>query len=107
MEQTRALGKVGGFMLKTTLTDAKPKGLGMQAANSTALDGFTNIPWQIKSLYGMAATHSIRGFHRGPYITAAGFVGVSIGSSLVLPASAFLAACAYSSQTFQSRALMS
>ena len=66
----------------------------MQAANSTALDGFTNIPWQIKSLYGICSdTLPIRGFHRGPYITAAGFVGVSSWLLLgILPASAFLAA---------------
>ena len=84
----------GFFAEQYFLTDDPPKGLGMQPENFTALDGFTNVPWQVKSLYGICSdTMPISGFHRGPYITAAGFAGLLSWSAIgILPASAFLAA---------------
>ena len=41
------------------------------------VDGFTNIPWQIKALWGLLSdTVPINGYHRRPYILFAGCIGV-------------------------------
>ncbi|KAJ8606091.1 hypothetical protein CTAYLR_005189 [Chrysophaeum taylorii] len=61
--------------------------VGSSAARYTQIDGFTNIPWQIKAIYGMVSdTFPIRGMRRSPYMGLAGVCGIASALGLwVLP----------------------
>ena len=49
----------------------------------TRIDGFADIPWQIKALYGMLSdTVALCGYKRTPYILIASFLGVVSGVAL-------------------------
>mmetsp|Transcript_9633 Transcript_9633/g.39271 ORF Transcript_9633/g.39271 Transcript_9633/m.39271 type:complete len:721 (-) Transcript_9633:977-3139(-) len=52
--------------------------LGVSAARYTQYDGFANIPWQIKAIYGMASDSfsCCGGLKRTPYMVVAGVLGV-------------------------------
>ena len=51
-------------------------GLHLDADRYAEVDGFTNVPWQIKSIYGILSdTLAIKGFHRSPYILVAAMSG--------------------------------
>lgn len=52
-------------------------GLGLDADRYAEVDGFTNIPWQIKSIYGILSdTLPIGTMHRSPYILIAATSGI-------------------------------
>lgn len=60
----------------------------VNASRYSQIDGFTNIPWQIKAIYGMISdSYSIGGRRRTPYMIVAGFcgVGASLGLWLIPP----------------------
>lgn len=63
-------------------------------ARFTQIEGFTNIPWQIKALYGMVSDNfAICGAKRTPYMIIAGIFGVLSATGLwILPPSPHLAA---------------
>ena len=52
--------------------------LGLSAARASQLDGFSNIPWQIKAVYGMASDSYALwgGLRKAPYMVCAGVGGV-------------------------------
>ena len=51
-------------------------GLHLDADRYAEVDGFTNVPWQIKSIYGILSdTLPIQGYHRSPYIFVAALSG--------------------------------
>lgn len=70
--------------------------VGIDASQLGQLTGFTMVPWQLKSLFGLLSdTVAINGLHRSPYIFIAGTVGVASALFLVgLPASAMTPALA-------------
>mmetsp|Transcript_118 Transcript_118/g.430 ORF Transcript_118/g.430 Transcript_118/m.430 type:complete len:270 (-) Transcript_118:6-815(-) len=56
---------------------------GLSAARYTQIDGFSNIPWQVKALYGMLSdTFPLCGLRRTPYMVLASVVGVVSGVTL-------------------------
>ena len=66
-------------------SDVPPKGLGLQPDRVASIDGFANVPWQIKSVYGIVSdTFPINDFHRKPYIVGAGFLGMASWTALWL-----------------------
>jgi len=74
-----------GVATEYFLSDLPPKGLGVQPSKMTSIDGFANIPWQVKSLYGIASdTFPVGGLHRSPYIIFSAAVGVFSWSFLWL-----------------------
>ncbi|GBG33520.1 Folate-biopterin transporter 1, chloroplastic [Hondaea fermentalgiana] len=65
------------------LSDEPPAGFGLNASRIESIQGFANVPWQIKSVYGIASdTFPIGGYHRNPYVIAAGALGVASWSAL-------------------------
>jgi folate/biopterin transporter len=74
-------------------SDQPPKGLGLQPDRMASIEGFANVPWQIKAIYGMVSDSvPVGGLHREPYILMAGMLGVFSWSALsLLPWSASLA----------------
>lgn len=51
--------------------------VGMKSATYGQLAGFSHIPWQLKSLFGLLSdTVPINGLHRAPYMLVAGILGV-------------------------------
>ena len=65
-------------------------GLGLDSAQMGHLSGFAGIPWQLKSLFGLLSdTLPINGYHRSPYMMAAGAIGMAANAWLAMvPASA-------------------
>lgn len=62
--------------------------VGIESKTYGQLVGFGDIPWQLKSLFGVLSdTVPIRGLHRAPYMVFAGIIGVTATSLLtVVPA---------------------
>ena len=60
--------------------------LGLSAARASQLDGFSNIPWQVKAVYGMASDSYALwgGLRKAPYMVLAGVGGVASASALYL-----------------------
>jgi hypothetical protein len=55
-------------------------GMQLDASTAARLVGFSRIPWQLKSLFGVLSDAlPISGRHRGPYMLLAGFLGI-VGS---------------------------
>eukprot|EP00516_Mucochytrium_quahogii_P007591 CAMPEP_0203751108 /NCGR_PEP_ID=MMETSP0098-20131031/5233_1 /ASSEMBLY_ACC=CAM_ASM_000208 /TAXON_ID=96639 /ORGANISM=" , Strain NY0313808BC1" /LENGTH=595 /DNA_ID=CAMNT_0050640683 /DNA_START=334 /DNA_END=2121 /DNA_ORIENTATION=- len=63
-----------------------PKGLGLEADRYQSIAGFANVPWQIKSIYGITSdTFPLwGGLYRTPYVVLAGILGVLAWSGLFL-----------------------
>ena len=62
-------------MLEHTPHGRSPPGLG--SASRGQLEGFAHIPWQLKSLFGLASdTLPFNGLHRAPYMILAGCLGM-------------------------------
>ena len=62
--------------------------VGMTSADYGHLSGFTHIPWQLKSIFGLLSdTVAVRGLHRTPYLLLAGSVGL-LSNSFPTPRSA-------------------
>ena len=61
--------------------------VGMSSADYGHLSGFSHIPWQLKSVFGLLSdTVALGGLHRTPYLLIAGAVGVTANTLLaVLP----------------------
>jgi folate/biopterin transporter len=74
-------------------SDQPPKGLGLQPDRMASIEGFANVPWQVKAMYGMVSdTVPVGGLHREPYILMAGLLGLCSWSALwLLPWAASLA----------------
>ena len=52
-------------------------GLGLSPSRYAEVDAFSNIPWQIKSLYGVISdVYPIRGYHKTPYMVMSSVCGV-------------------------------
>jgi len=67
------------------LSDPKPDGFELDADRIQSINGFANVPWQIKSVYGILSdTFPIGGLNRTPYVIAAGITGVFAWSTLWL-----------------------
>ena len=59
--------------------------LGLDAASAGIIDGFANVPWQLKSLFGLLSdTVPINGLHRSPYMFLAGILGVAANLLLTM-----------------------
>jgi len=60
--------------------------LKLTPARASQLDGFANIPWQIKAVYGMLsdAAPLWGGLHKAPYMIVAGATGVAAAAALWL-----------------------
>ena len=74
--------------------------VGLSSQYYGQLLGFSSIPWQLKSLFGLLSdTVPIRGLHRAPYMLFAGVVGVAATVALTaLPPGAIgveLLACVF------------
>ena len=71
-------------------------GMGLDAVRANQVVGFSRIPWQLKSLFGVASDSlPIYGRHRGPYMVLAGVLGIIASAWLAaLPAAAFSASAA-------------
>lgn len=71
-------------------------GMGLDASAAGQLIGFSRIPWQLKSLFGVLSdVLPINGYHRGPYMLIAGILGVVASMTLAaFPAQAFMASTA-------------
>jgi len=66
-------------------SDKAPSGLDLEADRAASINGFANVPWQIKSIYGIASdTFPINGLHRTPYIVISGVIGVASFAGLWL-----------------------
>jgi len=58
------------------LTDPKPLGLSLTPERFAAVEGFANVPWQVKAMYGLISDLlPIYGFKRSPYVAIASIVG--------------------------------
>jgi hypothetical protein len=58
-------------------TVPKSFGLGLSPARYAEIDAVTNIPWQIKALYGVASdVVPVFGYHKMPYMTLASLLGL-------------------------------
>eukprot|EP00501_MAST-03F_sp_TOSAG23-6_P002542 GSMAST32.ASY1.ANO1.2681.1 assembled CDS len=70
----------GFFAMRYLLSDTEStmhKGLGLSSDRMQVVSGVGNIPWQLKSMYGVLSdTLPISGLHLSPYIGIAGFSGV-------------------------------
>ena len=62
--------------------------VGMSSADYGHLSGFSHIPWQLKSLFGLLSdTVPLGGLHRAPYMLIAGVLGLfALGMLTALPA---------------------
>jgi len=71
------------------LSDEPPDGYGLNANRMESISGFANVPWQIKSVYGILSdSFPIVGYHRSPYVVIAGIFGVlSWGALWLVPLS--------------------
>ena len=59
------------------LSSKPPEGIGLPADRMQSVLAFANIPWQVKSIYGILSdTFSICGYRRMPYLVIAGTFGV-------------------------------
>lgn len=57
-------------------SDPVPKGINLSEERAQKILGFANVPWQVKSIYGIVSDLiPIRGLKRTPYIFIAGIVG--------------------------------
>jgi len=64
------------FATQYLLTDPRPSGLDLSPERFAAVEGFANVPWQMKAIYGMLSDLiPIYGLHRSPYIAIASVVG--------------------------------
>ncbi|KAJ1621741.1 BT1 family-domain-containing protein [Pavlovales sp. CCMP2436] len=80
------------FASQYLLTDAPPAGLGLSPRRFAAVDGFANIPWQMKSAFGLLSDMCpIRGLRRTPYITIAAVAGSAAFATLAVGNPAILA----------------
>ena len=63
-------------------------GMNLDSASAAQLNGFSRIPWQLKSCFGLLSdTLPICGYRRGPYMIIAGVLGITASLLLaVLPA---------------------
>jgi len=62
--------------------------IGMTSAEYGRVAGFSHIPWQLKSLFGLLSdTVPLGGLHRAPYMLIAGVLGLfALGMLTALPA---------------------
>ena len=59
--------------------------LGLDATTAGLISGFANVPWQLKSLFGLLSdTVPINGLHRSPYMLLAGVLGVAANLLLTI-----------------------
>ena len=59
--------------------------LGLMRRYAGIIDGFANVPWQLKSLFGLLSdTVPINGLHRSPYMFLAGILGVAANLLLTM-----------------------
>jgi folate/biopterin transporter len=76
-------------------TDAPPKGLGLEPARYSEIDAFANIPWQVKSIFGLISDlYPIAGYRRRPYLGIAAFAGCIAWFALGIPSMAMTPALA-------------
>lgn len=78
LSDVKGLGE-GWYMFagRWYLSSKPPKGLGLPADQMQSVSAFANIPWQVKSIYGILSdTFPINGYHRTPYIVIAGVFGL-------------------------------
>lgn len=73
------------FATEWYLSSKVPQGLGLPADRMQSVLSFANIPWQVKSIYGIISdTFSINGYRRTPYLIIAGALGVVAWTWLAL-----------------------
>jgi hypothetical protein len=71
------------FATQYLLTDERPAGMALSPARYAAVDGFSNVPWQLKAIYGVLSDLApVRGYHRSPYIVAAAVAGTAAFGAL-------------------------
>eukprot|EP00924_Labyrinthula_sp_SR-Ha-C_P002830 snap_masked-scaffold_13-processed-gene-8.40-mRNA-1 protein AED:0.11 eAED:0.12 QI:0/0/0/1/1/1/2/0/599 len=78
-------------------SDPVPKGLDLPEERVQKISGFANVPWEVKSIYGIISDNfPVFGYRRIPYIFFAGilglfsFIGLSVYSNSIFMIAIFL-----------------
>lgn len=81
-----------GYASQYLFTDDVERGGFALSPNAISeIDGFDNVPWQIKAIYGVVSdVYPIGGLHRTPYMMISSLVGVVSWLLLALPSASYV-----------------